>query len=140
METPTAAETTSTQLFGVLYITLTGMVDSMIPTSGPWSLLGQSMSYIINLAPILWWDLPAGLAQPCPKPSNASTYAWFPDTQANQLEALFYTEFNHLQDKATLTPNQTSLNCDCTTVTFICLEFFGKRFLDESWYQYLIKE
>ncbi|KAJ9053532.1 hypothetical protein DSO57_1023258 [Entomophthora muscae] len=73
METTTASETTSTQLFGVLYITLTGMVDSMIPTSGPWSLLGQS------LAPILWWALPTGLAQPCPKTSNASTYAWFPD-------------------------------------------------------------
>ncbi|KAJ9055995.1 hypothetical protein DSO57_1037604 [Entomophthora muscae] len=79
IETPTAAETTSTQLFGVLYITLAGMVDSMIPTSGPWSLLGQSMSYIIKLAPILWWALPAGPAQPHPEPPNASTYAWFPE-------------------------------------------------------------
>ncbi|KAJ9076971.1 hypothetical protein DSO57_1021158 [Entomophthora muscae] len=41
MEPPTATETTSTQLFGVLYITLIGMVDSMVPNSGPWSLLGQ---------------------------------------------------------------------------------------------------
>ncbi|KAJ9088309.1 hypothetical protein DSO57_1024354 [Entomophthora muscae] len=80
METPTAAETTSTQLFEVLYITLTGMMDSMIPTSGPWSLLRQSMSYIIKLAPILWWALPTGLAHPHPEPPNASTYAWFPDT------------------------------------------------------------
>ncbi|KAJ9070757.1 hypothetical protein DSO57_1004349 [Entomophthora muscae] len=80
MESPTAAETMSTQLFGVLYITLTGMVDSMAPTSGPWSLLGQSMSYIIKLAPILWWALPAGLAQPHPEPPNASTYAWLPDS------------------------------------------------------------
>ncbi|KAJ9061981.1 hypothetical protein DSO57_1015406 [Entomophthora muscae] len=79
METPTAAETTSTQLFGVLYITLTGIVDSMIPISGPWPLLGQPMSYIIKLAPILWWALPAGSAQPHPEPPNASTYAWFPD-------------------------------------------------------------
>ncbi|KAJ9078913.1 hypothetical protein DSO57_1001664 [Entomophthora muscae] len=79
IETPTTAETTSTQLFGVLYITLTGMVDSMIPTSGPWSLLGQSMSYIIKLAPILWWALPTGLAQPHPKPLNASTSARFPE-------------------------------------------------------------
>ncbi|KAJ9066733.1 hypothetical protein DSO57_1006660 [Entomophthora muscae] len=38
----TAAKTMSTQLFGVLYITLTGMVDSMVPNSGPWSFLGQS--------------------------------------------------------------------------------------------------
>ncbi|KAJ9074764.1 hypothetical protein DSO57_1003418 [Entomophthora muscae] len=80
METPTAAETMSTQLFGVLYITLTGMVDFMIPTSEPWSLLRQYISYIIKLAPILWWALPAGLAQPHPEPPNASTYAWFTDT------------------------------------------------------------
>ncbi|KAJ9070982.1 hypothetical protein DSO57_1001756 [Entomophthora muscae] len=42
METPTASKTTSTQLFGVLYITLMGMIDTMVPNSGPWSLLGQS--------------------------------------------------------------------------------------------------
>ncbi|KAJ9058530.1 hypothetical protein DSO57_1011467 [Entomophthora muscae] len=85
IETPTSAETTYIQLFGVLYITLTGMVDSMVPTSGPWSLLGQYMSYIIKLAPILWWALPAGLVQPYPKPPNASTYAWLPDTQAQMM-------------------------------------------------------
>ncbi|KAJ9074710.1 hypothetical protein DSO57_1003766 [Entomophthora muscae] len=93
METPTAAETTSTQLFGVLYITLTGMMDSMIPTSGPWSLLRQSMSYIIKLAPILWWALPAGSAQPHPEPPNASTYAWFP-TKGLKLQALNHCLLN----------------------------------------------
>ncbi|KAJ9079038.1 hypothetical protein DSO57_1000673 [Entomophthora muscae] len=82
IETHTTAETTSTQLFGVLYITLTGMIDSMVPTSGPWSLLRQSMSYIIKLAPILWWALPAGLVQPHPEPPNASTYAWNSDREA----------------------------------------------------------
>ncbi|KAJ9071596.1 hypothetical protein DSO57_1035437 [Entomophthora muscae] len=35
METPIAAGTTSTQLFGVPYITLTGMIDTMVPNSGP---------------------------------------------------------------------------------------------------------
>ncbi|KAJ9056731.1 hypothetical protein DSO57_1029996 [Entomophthora muscae] len=80
METPTAAKTMSTQLFGVLYITLTGMVDTMVPNSGPWSLLGQSVSYIIKLAPILWWALPSGPAVFCPEPTNASTYAWLPET------------------------------------------------------------
>ncbi|KAJ9054787.1 hypothetical protein DSO57_1010660 [Entomophthora muscae] len=35
---------TSTQMFGVLYITLTGLVDSTVPNFGPWSLLGQSLS------------------------------------------------------------------------------------------------
>ncbi|KAJ9051474.1 hypothetical protein DSO57_1004211 [Entomophthora muscae] len=73
LEPTAAAKTTSTQLFGVLYITLTGLVDSMVPNSRPWSLLGQS------LAPILWWALPAGLAASHPKPPNASTYDWLPD-------------------------------------------------------------
>ncbi|KAJ9076895.1 hypothetical protein DSO57_1021972 [Entomophthora muscae] len=84
MKPATAAETTSTQLFGVLYITLTGLVDSMVPNSGTWSLLGQSVSYIINLASILWWALPTGPTVPCPEPPNASLYAWLPDTQANR--------------------------------------------------------
>ncbi|KAJ9069176.1 hypothetical protein DSO57_1021319 [Entomophthora muscae] len=78
---PTAAtKTTSTQLFRVFYITLKGLVDSMVPNSDPWSLLGQSLSYVIKLAPILWWALPTGLVVPCPKPPNASTYPWIPDT------------------------------------------------------------
>ncbi|KAJ9049155.1 hypothetical protein DSO57_1027606 [Entomophthora muscae] len=71
LEPPATANTTSTQLFGVLYITLTGLVDSMVPNSGPWSLLGQSVSYIIKLAPIIWWALHAGLAVPHPKQPNA---------------------------------------------------------------------
>ncbi|KAJ9067722.1 hypothetical protein DSO57_1036281, partial [Entomophthora muscae] len=83
----------STQLFGVPYITLTGLVDSMVPNSGTWSLLGQSVSYIIRLAPILWWALPAGPVVPCPKSPNASTYAWLPDTGLVQLllSAVLYT-------------------------------------------------
>ncbi|KAJ9048255.1 hypothetical protein DSO57_1036827 [Entomophthora muscae] len=81
MEPTTATKTTSTQLFGVLYITLTGLVDSVVPNSGPWSLLGQSLSYIIKLEPILWWALPAGSTAPHPEPLNASTYDWLPDIQ-----------------------------------------------------------
>ncbi|KAJ9089001.1 hypothetical protein DSO57_1017280 [Entomophthora muscae] len=79
MKPPTAAKTTSTQLFGVLYITLMGMIDSMVPNSGPWSLLGKSVSNIIKLAPILWWALPTGPAVPHPEPPNASSYAWLPE-------------------------------------------------------------
>ncbi|KAJ9073027.1 hypothetical protein DSO57_1020964 [Entomophthora muscae] len=77
MGTPTAAKTMSTQLFGVLYINLTEMVDTIEPNSGPLSFLGQSVSYIIKLAPILWWALPSGPAVFCPKPTNASTYPGF---------------------------------------------------------------
>ncbi|KAJ9090154.1 hypothetical protein DSO57_1005324 [Entomophthora muscae] len=73
-DTTTTAKTTSTQLFGVLYITLTGLVDSVVPNSGPCSLFGRSVSYIIKLAPILWWALPTSSAAPHPKPPNASAY------------------------------------------------------------------
>ncbi|KAJ9054119.1 hypothetical protein DSO57_1017932 [Entomophthora muscae] len=91
---PTAdAKTTSTQLFGVLYITLTGLVDFVVPNSGPWSLLGQSISYIINLAPILWWALPAVLAAPHPEPHNASTYDWLPEN--NSIENLTFEFIQH---------------------------------------------
>ncbi|KAJ9081015.1 hypothetical protein DSO57_1018943 [Entomophthora muscae] len=81
LEPTAAAETTSTQLFGVLYINLTGLVDSMVPNSGPWSLLRRSVSYIIKLAPILWWALPTGSAVPHPEPPKASTYDWLPDNK-----------------------------------------------------------
>ncbi|KAJ9082007.1 hypothetical protein DSO57_1008685 [Entomophthora muscae] len=74
-----AARTTSTQLFGVLYITLTGLVDFVVSNYGPWSLLSQSASYIIKLAPILWWALPTSSAVPHPELPNASTYDWLPD-------------------------------------------------------------
>ncbi|KAJ9050013.1 hypothetical protein DSO57_1018446 [Entomophthora muscae] len=85
LEPNAAAKFTSTQLFGVLCITLTGLVDSMVPNSGPWSLLGQSISYIIKLAPILWWVLPASLAAPHPELPNASTYDWIPDIMVKSL-------------------------------------------------------
>ncbi|KAJ9070564.1 hypothetical protein DSO57_1006614 [Entomophthora muscae] len=58
----TAKEFTSTQIFGVMYITLTGLIDSMIPVSRPWALMGKFISFIVKLAPILWWALPAGPA------------------------------------------------------------------------------
>ncbi|KAJ9075089.1 hypothetical protein DSO57_1000369 [Entomophthora muscae] len=29
----------------------------MVPASGPWALLGNILSYIVKLAPILWWAL-----------------------------------------------------------------------------------
>ncbi|KAJ9050729.1 hypothetical protein DSO57_1011846 [Entomophthora muscae] len=39
IEPTTATETMYTQLFRLLYITLTELVDSMVPNSGPWSLI-----------------------------------------------------------------------------------------------------
>ncbi|KAJ9085644.1 hypothetical protein DSO57_1012016 [Entomophthora muscae] len=82
MEPTTTANTTSTQLFGVIYINLTGLVDYMVPNSSPWSLLGQFLYYIIKLAPILWWELPTGPVVLCPESPNASNYALLPENLA----------------------------------------------------------
>ncbi|KAJ9073289.1 hypothetical protein DSO57_1018005 [Entomophthora muscae] len=59
-ESMAASESTSTKLFGAMYIILTGLVDSMVPSNGPWAILGKPLSYIVKLAPILWWALPSG--------------------------------------------------------------------------------
>ncbi|KAJ9065853.1 hypothetical protein DSO57_1015284 [Entomophthora muscae] len=50
-ESVATSEYTSTQIFGVMYITLTGLIISMVPTSRPWVILGKSPSYIVKLAP-----------------------------------------------------------------------------------------
>ncbi|KAJ9060315.1 hypothetical protein DSO57_1032101 [Entomophthora muscae] len=73
-------EYTSTQIFGVMYITLTGLIDSMMPVSGPWAILGKLLSYIVRLAPILWWALPAGPAGCLPASSQEPPAGWIPDT------------------------------------------------------------
>ncbi|KAJ9055607.1 hypothetical protein DSO57_1002082 [Entomophthora muscae] len=79
-ETVAISESTSTQLFGVLYITLTGLVDSMVPTNGPWAFLGKSLSYIVKLAPILWWALPTGPAGCLPASSPEHATGWLSET------------------------------------------------------------
>ncbi|KAJ9078308.1 hypothetical protein DSO57_1007862 [Entomophthora muscae] len=47
------------KLFRIVYITLTGVIDSIIPATSPWSWVGKSFSYLFKLAPLLWWALPA---------------------------------------------------------------------------------
>ncbi|KAJ9080432.1 hypothetical protein DSO57_1025085 [Entomophthora muscae] len=81
--TPTA-ETMSTQLFGVLYIALTGLVDSIVPNSGPCT------------NPMV--ALPTGPAVPQPESPNASTYAWLPDRYANtNLSSMVWLEIEELE-------------------------------------------
>ncbi|KAJ9067809.1 hypothetical protein DSO57_1035359 [Entomophthora muscae] len=72
-------ESTSTQVFGVMYITFTGLIDSMVPTTRPWALLGKLLSYIVKLAPILWWALPAGPAGRPPASPQEPPAGWIPD-------------------------------------------------------------
>ncbi|KAJ9079110.1 hypothetical protein DSO57_1038875 [Entomophthora muscae] len=78
-------ESTSTQIFGVMYITLTGLIDSMVPVSRPWAVLGKLLSYIVKLAPILWWALPAGPAGRLPASSQEPPTGWIPDSLRQML-------------------------------------------------------
>ncbi|KAJ9066101.1 hypothetical protein DSO57_1012946 [Entomophthora muscae] len=58
------------KLFGIVYITLTGVVHTIIPAVGPWSWL----------APLLWWVLPAkNPAQVTPGNDNLAAQDWIPD-------------------------------------------------------------
>ncbi|KAJ9078684.1 hypothetical protein DSO57_1004309 [Entomophthora muscae] len=47
-ESVAANESTSTQIFGVMYITLTVLINSMVPASRPWAILGKLLSYIVK--------------------------------------------------------------------------------------------
>ncbi|KAJ9063977.1 hypothetical protein DSO57_1035232 [Entomophthora muscae] len=81
-ESVAANGSTSTQIFGVMYITLTGLIYFMVPASRPWALLGKLLSYIVKLAPILWWALPAGPTGRPPESSQEPPTGWIPDTIA----------------------------------------------------------
>ncbi|KAJ9078722.1 hypothetical protein DSO57_1003582 [Entomophthora muscae] len=47
------------KLFEIVYITLTGVIDTIIPAVVLWSWMGKSVSYLFKLAPLLRWALPA---------------------------------------------------------------------------------
>ncbi|KAJ9048646.1 hypothetical protein DSO57_1032839 [Entomophthora muscae] len=82
-ESVAANESTSTQLFRVMYITLTGLVDSMVPSNGPWAIIGKSLSYIVRFAHILWWALPSWPAGRLPASPQEPPTGWIPDAQDN---------------------------------------------------------
>ncbi|KAJ9070634.1 hypothetical protein DSO57_1005728 [Entomophthora muscae] len=90
-ESVAANESASTQIFGVMYITLTSLIDSMVPASRPWALLGKLLSYIVKLVPILWWALPAGPAGRPPASSQEPPTGWIPDTLAFTMFVLIFT-------------------------------------------------
>ncbi|KAJ9087115.1 hypothetical protein DSO57_1036534 [Entomophthora muscae] len=79
-ESVVANESTFTQIFGVMYITLTSLIDLMVPISGPWALLGKLLYYIVKLAPILWWALPVGPVGCPPASSQETPTGWIPDS------------------------------------------------------------
>ncbi|KAJ9068348.1 hypothetical protein DSO57_1029609 [Entomophthora muscae] len=68
------------KLFGIAYINLTGVIDTIVPAASPWSWVGKSMSYLIKLAPILWWALPTqSTIHQFPNTSKPANQGWFPD-------------------------------------------------------------
>ncbi|KAJ9086663.1 hypothetical protein DSO57_1001455 [Entomophthora muscae] len=68
------------KLFGIVYITLTGVIDTIVPAASPWLWVGKSMSYLITLAPILWWALLTQSAtRQFPNTSKPANQGWFPD-------------------------------------------------------------
>ncbi|KAJ9070570.1 hypothetical protein DSO57_1006620 [Entomophthora muscae] len=78
------------KLFGIVYITLTGVIDTIILTAVPWSWVGKSVSYLFKLAPLLWWALPAkNLAQVTPEKNELAAQDWIPDTPFNSLKFIF---------------------------------------------------
>ncbi|KAJ9056221.1 hypothetical protein DSO57_1035415 [Entomophthora muscae] len=82
------------KLFGIVYITLTRVVDTIIPAAGPWSWVRKSASYLLKLAPILWWALPArNPAQVIPKNDRPAARDWIPDIEAKikELELVIRT-------------------------------------------------
>ncbi|KAJ9088119.1 hypothetical protein DSO57_1026249 [Entomophthora muscae] len=70
----------TSKLFGIVYITLTGVVDTIILAAGPWSWVGKSASYLLKLAPLLWWALPSKTpAQVTPGNGGPAAQDWVPD-------------------------------------------------------------
>ncbi|KAJ9076641.1 hypothetical protein DSO57_1024189 [Entomophthora muscae] len=71
------------KLFGIVYITLTEVIDTIVPAAGLWSWVVKPMSYLIKLAPILWWALPTQSAtHQFPNTSKLANQGWFPDKAA----------------------------------------------------------
>ncbi|KAJ9082873.1 hypothetical protein DSO57_1000859 [Entomophthora muscae] len=72
------------KLFGIVYITLTGVIDTIVPAAGPWSWVRKSASYLFKLAPLLWWALPAkNLARVTPENNGPAAQDWIPDTNTS---------------------------------------------------------
>ncbi|KAJ9069028.1 hypothetical protein DSO57_1022649 [Entomophthora muscae] len=64
------------KLFRIVYITLTGVIDTIISVSGPWSWVRKSVSYLFKLVPLLWWALPAKT----PAQVTPENEGWPPET------------------------------------------------------------
>ncbi|KAJ9049992.1 hypothetical protein DSO57_1018720, partial [Entomophthora muscae] len=78
----------SSQFLGVLYLALTGLIDSALPAAGPWAVAGKALSYLVKLGPIICWAMPVP-ASTSLSPTGAPRYSWHPDTQSQLKLRLF---------------------------------------------------
>ncbi|KAJ9077733.1 hypothetical protein DSO57_1013998 [Entomophthora muscae] len=78
--TPPTSDATgqSSQFLGVLYLALTGLIDSALPAAGPWAVTGKALFYLVKLGLIIWWTIPVPASTP-PSPAGAPQYSWYPD-------------------------------------------------------------
>ncbi|KAJ9055904.1 hypothetical protein DSO57_1038484 [Entomophthora muscae] len=83
--TPGLTPPTANQYADISYITLAGLFNTMVPAARPWALVGQPASYLIKLAPLLWWALPS--------PNRAS---WQPRPTDLPWDALILTKEHSL--------------------------------------------
>ncbi|KAJ9082316.1 hypothetical protein DSO57_1005765 [Entomophthora muscae] len=83
ISTPPTSDATghSSQFLGVLYLALSGLIDSALPAEGPWAVAGKALSYLVKLGPIIWWTMPVP-AYDYPSPEGASQYSRYPDSEA----------------------------------------------------------
>ncbi|KAJ9089589.1 hypothetical protein DSO57_1011427 [Entomophthora muscae] len=93
---PSSHWTNTNKLFGIVYITLMGVIDTIVPTASLWLCLGKSITYLIKLAPILWWALPTqSVTRQFPNTSKPANQGWFPDK-----DQMGHLEDNKLQKKS----------------------------------------
>ncbi|KAJ9078945.1 hypothetical protein DSO57_1001693 [Entomophthora muscae] len=101
----------TSKLFGIVYIILTGVVDTIVPAASLWSWVGNSASYLLKLAPLLWWTLPAKtLAQVAPGNGRPAAQDWIPENHEETFNALPFPgpSAHFLNHFAIITENDTT--------------------------------
>ncbi|KAJ9079877.1 hypothetical protein DSO57_1030940 [Entomophthora muscae] len=89
--TPGLTPPTANQYAGIAYITLAGLVNTIVPATEPWALVGQSASYLIKLSPLLWWALPSSQqSKLAAKANRPFPGMWYPDSPLESCTAPFF--------------------------------------------------
>ncbi|KAJ9086640.1 hypothetical protein DSO57_1001920 [Entomophthora muscae] len=83
------------KLFRIVYITLTGVIDTIILAAGLWSWVGKPISYLFKLASFLWWALSAkNQAQVTPENNGPAAQDWIPDKLENKIRSITNVKFS----------------------------------------------